>query len=144
MVKRRTQLYNDLAVFIGGVQLYVRDLQNVNTLTVHSSTSPWTNNMFVKTSWFSLSAICKSCFFSFPSRLWLRWSRLSIKTFKNLYINIIFVSFQHLLGKFLFPGHCLLFIYRSAAWPITLSPFFLTYLRIHCVFCVGLGDMLLY
>ena len=50
MVKSRTQLYNDLAVFLGGVQLYVRDLQNVNTLTVHSSTSPWTNNMFVKTS----------------------------------------------------------------------------------------------
>ena len=50
MVKSRTQLYNDLAVFLGGVQLYVRDLQNVSTLTGHSFTSPWKNNMFVKTS----------------------------------------------------------------------------------------------
>lgn len=115
---------------------------------IHSSTSPYTKNVIVKTSlriwvqfrrYFGLQSFSTyaplAANHAFPlsltDGLFLRWEKLGINTFKDLYIDNVFASFQQLSERFSLPRqHFFLDIYRFRALFITHFSCFLTYLRI--------------
>lgn len=94
---------------------------------IHSSTSPYTKNVIVKTSlriwvqfwrYFGLQSFSTyaplAANHAFPPSLtdgvFLRWERLGINTFKDLYIDNVFASFQQLSERFSLPRqHFLIF-----------------------------------
>lgn len=112
--------------------------------SIHCSTSSYTKNMIVKTSprvwvqfkcYFGLQTfsalvpLAANLVFlpSVTDDAFSVWSRYGIKTFRDLYIDNVFASFQQLSGKFSLPkNHFFFFIYRCVALFITCFPHFLT------------------